>query len=138
MVGATRIEATYIRPVARGREIWGRLVPYGRLWTPSADTAMRMTFSTDVQVAGQSLKAGSYSVWATPDSAEWKIVFNSVPAAFHLTHTPSADVLTVAAKVDSLSHVETLTLSFPVVDGRKATLLIHWGNRGVTLPIEVP
>ena len=138
MVGATRIEAMYIRPVARGREIWGSLVPYGRLWTPSADTAMRLTFSTDVQIGGQALKAGSYSVWATPDTAQWSIVFNTVSSAFHLRHTDAADVLTVSAKVDSMPHVETLTLAFPLVDGKKATLLIHWGTRGVTLPIEVP
>ena len=46
--------------------------------------------------------------------------------------------LRVVAKVDSTSHVETLTLSFPAVDGKKATLQIHWGTRAVTLPIEVP
>ena len=138
MVGATKIEAMYIRPVARGRDLFGALVPYGKLWTPSADTAMRITFSTDVQVAGQPLKAGAYSVWAIPDTSHWTIVFNSVPSTFHMRHSDAADVLKVTAKVDSLSYVETLTLSFPVVDGNKATLQIHWGARAVTLPIEVP
>jgi hypothetical protein len=138
MVGATRIEAMYVRPVARGREIWGALVPYGKLWTPSADSAMRLTFSTDVQIAGQTLKAGSYSVWATPDTAQWAIVFNSVQSAFHLRHTDTADVLKLTAKVDSLPHVETLTLGFPVVDGKKAVMQIQWGTRAVSLDIEVP
>jgi hypothetical protein len=138
IVGDTRIEAMYVRPVARGRELFGALVPYGKLWTPSADTAMRISFSTDVQVAGRALKAGAYSVWAIPDSSQWTIVFNNVPSTFHLRHSDDADVLKVTARVDSLPHVETLTLSFPVVDGKKATLQIHWGTRAVTLPIEVP
>lgn len=138
MVGATRIEAMYVRPVARGRELFGALVPYGRLWTPSADSAMRLTFSTDVTIGGQSLKAGSYSVWAFPDTAQWTVVFNANPSAFHLTHSDADDVLKVYAKVDSLPHVETLTLSFPVVDGRKAVMQIQWGNTAITLPIEVP
>lgn len=138
MVGATRIDAMYIRPVARGRDLFGALVPYGKIWTPSADTAMRLTFSTDVTIGGQALKAGSYSVWTIPDTAQWTVVFNAKPNAFHLTHSAADDVLKVTAKVDSLSHVETLTLSFPVVDGRKAVLQIQWGTRAATLPLEVP
>ena len=138
MVGATRIDATYIRPVARGRELFGALVPYGRVWTPSADSAMRLAFSTDVTISGQPLKAGSYSVWTIPDTTEWTVIFNAKPNAFHLTHSASDDVLRVRAKVDSLSHVETLTFSFPVVDGKKAVMQIQWGTKAVTLPIEVP
>jgi hypothetical protein len=138
MVGDTKIEAMYVRPVARGRELFGKLVPYGRIWTPSADTAMRLTFSTDVQIDGQALKAGSYSVWAIPDSTAWTVIFNSNASAFHLRHAESDDVLRVIAKVDSLPHVETLALSFPVVDGRKAVMKIQWGTTAVSLPIDVP
>jgi hypothetical protein len=138
MVGETEIRAMYIRPVARGRDLFGKLVPYGRLWTPSADSAMRLTFSTDVQVEGQPLKAGSYSVWAIPDSSAWTLVFNKDPKVFHLSHRPSEDVLKVPAKVDSLSHVETLTLSFPTVDGHKAVMQIQWGTVAARVEIEVP
>jgi hypothetical protein len=138
MVGDTRIEAMYIRPVARGRELFGQLVPYGRVWTPSADTAMRLTFSTDVQIDGQALKAGSYSVWAIPDSTAWTVIFNSNASVFHLRHREDDDVLRVTAKVDSLPHVETLALSFPIVDGRKAVMQIQWGTTAVSLAIEAP
>ncbi len=140
MVGETRIEAMYIRPVARGREIWGALVPYGRVWTPSADSVMRLTFSTDVQVAGQALRAGSYGVWAIPDSTSWTVIFSKRAVAFHTSgnYQESDDALRVTARVDSLPHVETLTLSFPVVDGKTTVMQIQWGTRAVTLPIEVP
>ena len=140
MVGDTRIDAMYIRPVARGREIWGALVPYGRPWTPSADSVMRLTFSTELRVAGQTLPAGSYGIWAIPDSTQWTVIFSKRAVAFHTSgnYQEASDALRVIAKVDSTSHVETLTLSFPVVDGKKATLQIHWGTRAVTLPIEVP
>ena len=140
MVGDTRIEAMYIRPVARGREIWGALVPYGRVWTPSADSVMRLTLNTDVRVAGQALPAGSYGIWAIPDSTSWTVIFSKRAVAFHTSgnYQESNDALRVTATVDSLPHVETLTLSFPVVDGKKAVLQIHWGTKAVTLPIEVP
>jgi hypothetical protein len=139
MVAETEIRVMYIRPVARGRELFGKLVPYGRTWTPSADSALRFTVSTDVQVEGQTLKAGSYGVWAIPDSTEWTIIFNRKAQAFHLgSYRESDDVLRVKAKLDSLPHVETLTLSFPVVDGKKATMQIHWGTTAASLAIEVP
>lgn len=138
MVGGTEIRARYVRPVARGRELFGALVPYGRLWTPSADSALRISFSTDVRIDEQPLAAGSYSVWVVPDSARWTVIFNRTANAFHLRHREVDDVLEIVAKVDSPPHVETLTLAFPVVDGNAATMQIHWGTTAVSLRIETP
>ncbi len=138
MVGDTEIRAMYIRPVARGRAIFGALVPYGRMWTPSADSAMRISFSTDVQVQGNALAAGSYSVWVIPDSTQWTIIFNSNASAFHLRHREGDDVLRVRTPVDSLPHVETLSLGFPVVDGKMAVVQIQWGTTAVSLRVIAP
>ena len=138
MVGDTKIEVVYIRPVARGRTLFGALVPYGRMWTPSADSALRLNFSTDVLVDGHALKAGSYSVWAIPDSTHWTVIFNKDASAFHLRHRESEDVLRLTAKVDSLPHVETLALTFPLVDGRKAVMRFQWGTTAVSLAIDAP
>ena len=138
MVGETEIRAMYIRPVSRGRALFGALVPFGRIWTPSADTAMRISFSTAVEVEGQALPAGSYSVWAIPDSTHWTIIFNKVSSAFHLRHSENEDALRVNARVDSLSHVETLTLGFPLVEGRMAVLQLQWGTTAVSLHINAP
>lgn len=138
MVGNTEIRARYIRPVARGRELFGSLVPYGRVWTPSADSALRVSFSSDVQIDGQPLPAGSYSVWVVPDSTAWTVIFNRTADAFHLRHRESDDVLKVVARVDSLAHVETLTVAFPLVDGNAATFQMQWGTTAVSLRIESP
>lgn len=139
MVGETEIRVTYIRPVARGRALFGALVPYGLVWTPSADSAMRISFSKNVQIDGHALPAGSYSVWVIPDSAQWTIIFNRKANAFHLgSYSESEDVVRVRAKVDSFPHVETLTLTFPVVDGRKATMQLHWGTKAVSVAIDAP
>lgn len=138
MLGDTEIRVRYIRPTARGRELFGALVPYGRLWTPSADSALRVSFSTDVRIDGQPLAAGSYSVWAIPDSAHWRVIFNRTADAFHLRHRESDDVLEVVARTDSLPYVETLTVAFPAVDGNAATMLMQWGRIAVALRIDAP
>jgi hypothetical protein len=137
-VADTEIRVAYIRPVARGRELFGKLVPYGKVWTPSADSAMRLTVSTDVQIEGQPVKAGSYSVWAVPDSSSWTIILNSNPAVFHLSHKDSEDLMRFTAKVESLPHVETLSLTFPHVDARRAVMQIQWGTTAVALKIDAP
>lgn len=138
MVGDTEIRARYIRPAARERELFGALVPYGRIWTPSADSALRVSFSTDVQIDGHPLAQGSYSVWVVPDSTQWTVIFNRRADAFHLRHRERDDVLRVVARVDSVPHVETLTVAFPVVDGNAATLQMHWGTTAVSLRIQTP
>ena len=66
-VAGTRIDILYRRPVARGRSLFGTLVPWGRIWTPSADSAARVTISAPVTVNGAALPAGSYGIWAIPD-----------------------------------------------------------------------
>lgn len=137
MVDSNEIRVRYIRPVARGRALFGSLVQYGRVWTPSADSAMLISFTRDVEIEGNPLAAGSYSVWTIPDSTRWTVIFNKAPRLFHIgAYTESQDALRVTAKVDSLSYVETLTASFPVVDARKATFQMQWGPTAVSLHIE--
>src|SRR5215210_963435 len=62
-VANTRITVDYNRPVARGRALFGALVPWGRVWCPGADTCTTIELSTNVQVNGQALAAGTYSLW---------------------------------------------------------------------------
>src|SRR6185312_10841701 len=76
-IAGTKVEITYRRPVARGRELFGALVPFGRMWTPSADSAARLSTSGPLRINGGTLPAGTYSMWAIPDSVSWTLVFNS-------------------------------------------------------------
>ena len=135
-IAGTRVEIVYRRPVARGRSLFGSLVPWGRVWTPSADTAARLTTSGPLQVNGSELPAGTYSVWAIPDSASWTIVFNSVAEVFHLRYPDGRDVLRVHATPASGEHVETLMFTFPVVDADSARLELRWGTTVVPLSIR--
>ena len=136
MLDSNQIRVRYIRPVARGRALFGSLVRFGRVWTPSADSAMLISFTRDVEIEGKLLAAGSYSVWAIPDSTQWTLIFNRMPRVFHLgSYSETEDALRVIAKVDSLSYVETLTASFPLVDARKAVFQLQWGTTAVSLKL---
>ena len=129
----TNIDIRYRRPVARGRELFGALVPWGRIWTPSADSAAVLTVSHPITVNGERLPAGSYGIWTIPDSTSWTIIFSGVPAAFHLRYPEGHDVLRVQARPVKSEYVETLLFDFPMVDADSARLELRWGNTAVPL-----
>src|SRR5258705_3415599 len=65
-IATTEITVTYSRPVARGRPLFGALVPYDAVWTPGADKATAVTFTRDVWINEQPLAQGLYSLWTIP------------------------------------------------------------------------
>jgi hypothetical protein len=135
-VAGTEIEIVYRRPVARGRELFGALVPFGRVWTPSADSAARLRISNDIEVNGRALAAGSYSIWAIPGADEWTVIFNRRPAVFHLSYPAGQDALRVQATPTTGEHVETLTFAVPLADADSAQIQLRWGTTVVPLRIR--
>jgi hypothetical protein len=136
-VANTTITVDYNRPVARGRALFGSLVPWGRVWCPGADNCTTIELSTDVKVNGQALAAGTYSLWAEPRDDRWTVIFNKAHPVFHTRYPADQDVLRVQATPRQGTHVETLTFYFPVVDGAHAELVLHWGTVVVPLSIDV-
>ncbi len=137
-IGGTIITIEYNRPVARGRELFGALVPWGRVWCPGADTCTSIELSTDVKIAGQPLAAGSYSVWAEPNREQWTIIFNKSTPVFHTRYPAGQDALRIQVAPKTGPHMETLTFYFPVVDGKQAALVLHWGTTMIVMPVDVP
>lgn len=137
-VAGTTITVDYNRPVARGRSLFGSLVPYGRVWCPGADSCTTIQFSTDVKVNGRPLAHGTYSLWAEPQPERWTMIFNSAQPVFHTRYPHDKDVLRVQATPRQGSHMETLAFYFPVVDGNHAELVLHWGSVVVPLSIDAP
>jgi Protein of unknown function (DUF2911) len=137
-VNETTITVEYNRPVARGRELFGKLVPFGRIWCPGADDATTVEVTTDVKVDGQDLPAGKYSLWTEPQPEEWTVMINKRHAVWHTRYPEGQDALRLQVKPRTGGHMETLAFYFPAVDGKKAELVLHWGTVVVPLAIEVP
>lgn len=136
-VAGTTITIEYNRPVARGRTLFGSLVPYGRVWCPGADYCTTIQLSTEITVNGQKLAAGTYSLWAEPQAERWTMIFNRAQPVFHTRYPAEQDVLRVQTTPRQGSHMETLAFYFPVVDGNHAELVLHWGTVVVPLSIDV-
>ncbi len=135
-IAGTTVEIVYRRPVARGRELFGDLVPWGRIWTPSADSSAVFATSGDLEVNGESLPAGRYGLWTVPGESEWTLVFSQVPSAFHLRYPEGRDALRVRAVPERGEHVETLQFAFPFVDADSALLQLRWGETIVPIRLR--
>src|SRR5882672_1924018 len=122
-VATTEITVTYSRPVARGRQIFGALVPYGQVLTPGADQATAVTFTRDVQVNEHPLPKGSYSIWTIPRPDMWTFIFSKAAKAYHDSYPGEAqDALRLEVHPEKGLHVETLTFALPIVEGKDAVL----------------
>ena len=137
MLGNTEIEIRYSRPVARGRELFGKLVPWGEVWAPGADSATTISFSDEVLFGGERLPAGKYSIWMIPDPESWTVILSKGADVFHTRYAEGQDALRLRVEPEDGTHMETLTFHFPVVDGPNAVLAFHWGKTIVKVPIEI-
>src|ERR1051325_2644531 len=101
--GAT-ITISYSSPAVKGRQIWGSLVPYDKVWRAGANEATIFETDKDIMVEGKSLKAGKYSLYAIPGEKEWTVIFNSQTGQWGVkmdgstTEDTSKDVLRVKVK----------------------------------------
>ncbi|HET7791165.1 MAG TPA: DUF2911 domain-containing protein [Gemmatimonadales bacterium] len=135
-IGLTTVTVDYNRPVARGRKLFGDLVPWRRRWHPGANQATTITFSKDVLIEGQPLPAGSYTLWTIPDTASWVIIFNKGLHGWHTDYPgEDKDALRVTVTPEQGDHMETLAYYFPVVGPDSAIMRLHWGT--VIVPIRI-
>lgn len=136
-VGLAEVTLRYGRPQVKGREIWGQLVPWNRVWRTGANEATTLTLSRDVLVEGQRLAAGTYSFFTIPSESEWTVIFNRVAhqwGAFN--YNPEFDALRVKINAHSAESMEWLNFSFDPTGEKSATLVLRWENLKLLLKIE--
>jgi Protein of unknown function (DUF2911) len=140
MVAYTEISVSYGRPVARGRELFGALVPWDSIWHPGADSATRVRFSHDVVLEGKPLRAGEYSLWLIPhEHAPWTVIFSRAAHVFHKPY-PGAkyEVLRLDVTPEQVTNMESFAIYFPMVLRDEAVMRLHWGTTAVPIRIKAP
>jgi hypothetical protein len=140
-VGLTDVTLEYSRPSMRGRKIFGDLVPYGKVWRTGANANTKISFSDDVTIDGQTLKAGSYAIYTIPNETSWDIIFYATTDNWG---TPQKwDDANVVAKATAEVYplpfaVETFTLDIDNLSNGGATLGMFWENAYVGVKFNVP
>jgi tetratricopeptide (TPR) repeat protein len=152
-LGLVKVTIVYNSPDVAGREIWGKLVPYGLAnltfgkstaqnpspWRAGANENTVITFSHDVEVEGKAIKAGAYGLHMIPGQEDWVIIFSSNTGAWgSFSYVPSDEVLRVTVKAVPCEFNEFLTYEFTDRLQNSATARLKWEKLSVPFKIAVP
>ncbi len=119
------LTVNYGSPAVKGRNLWGELVPYDKVWRAGANEATTFTTSADIMVEGQRLPAGKYGFFTIPGETEWTIIFNSTADQWGAyNYDAKKDVLRVKIKPRTVSDASE-NLEYKVA-GKQ--VLLHWGT----------
>jgi tetratricopeptide (TPR) repeat protein len=141
-IGYTDISIDYHSPGAKGRTIWGELVPYKKVWRAGANENTIITFTDDVQVEGQQLAAGSYGLHLIPGPGQWTFIFSDNHTSWgSYFYEETEDAIRVSVPVqDNDSFREWLSFDFIERERASTTIKLSWGDKGavfkVTLDID--
>ena len=143
MVGLTEIEIEYSRPSMRGREVFGNLVPFGKVWRTGADNSTKISFDTDVIISGKTIQSGTYSIFSIPNKESWEIILYSDVELWGVPRDWSENKIVFSSmfdvkKLKKSNTVETFTISFNDLTNNDVNMSISWENTSVDIKIEVP
>lgn len=140
-VGQAEVKVCYGRPSAKGRQIFGGLVPYGQLWRTGANEPTMIHTTGPIKVAGVDLAPGSYSLYTIPGEKEWEIVLNKSTSQWGhesaYTDAVKAQEVTPHGKVKSApltTPVEQFTITAMQM-GSMAHLTLSWEKTKVELMV---
>jgi hypothetical protein len=130
------IRVTYSRPVKNGREIFGKLVPYGKVWRTGANEATEIKFYQDVDFGGKKVKAGSYSLFTIPGEKEWTVILNSdLDYWGAYKYNEKNDVVRVTATVGTLNEpLDNMSIQFDSKGEKQGVMRIAWDTTVAEVP----
>ncbi len=138
-VGLTDVEIEYSRPSVKGREIFGGMIAYGKVWRTGANKATKITFSTAVKLNGTEIPAGTYALMTIPGKDEWTVIINKGSDQWGAyKYDEKGDLARIKAKPVNLSQaVESFTIDFDNLRDESAEMDLSWDKTRVPVKIEV-
>ena len=140
--GNLTINVFYNRPSKKGREIFGGLVPYDKVWRTGANEATTFETNLDLNIEGKRLPRGKFSLWTIPRENSWTIIFNSEYGQWGINsegepnRNPQLDVLSVDVRaIQQDKEFEQFTIAFGNV-GEDAEMVLFWDKTVVSMPFS--
>jgi hypothetical protein len=131
------VTVDYSSPRAKGRKIFGGLVPYGEVWRAGANDATTFVSTTDLMVGGTHVPAGSYTIFAIPNKDKWTLVISKKTGEWGIPYPGAdSDLARIDMKASTLpSVVENFTIAFDKTAGGCA-LRMDWETTRASLDIS--
>jgi hypothetical protein len=134
-----KLTVSYGRPFAKGRAIFGGLVPWGEVWRTGADEATTFTTETDVVIGGLKVPKGEYAVFTIPAEKQWTLVLNKTAKQWGaFKYDAAQDLGRVSMTIASTAKpVEQFTVAM-VPAGKQLTLKLSWDKTVASIAIAQP
>lgn len=130
-IGGVPVLVQYGRPEARGRDLFGSLIPYGKIWRTGADEATTLSLMRNATIEGKPVAAGTYALFTIPTKDKWTIVINRTAEQWGAyNYDPEQDVVRVEVSPMAKAHTEALTF-----EAQGSALVLKWGT--VAVPIQI-
>ena len=135
--GLSDLTVEYSRPSAKGRVVFGDVVPFDMLWRTGANSCTKLTFGEDVKIDGKAVAAGTYSLFSIPGKTEWTIILNkNTKLGGTNGYSEAEDVLRFKAKPRMKAEkTETFTIELANLKATQATVELIWENTTVSFDV---
>jgi hypothetical protein len=135
-VGGATLSVDYGRPLARGRQLLGNIVPYDQVWRTGANAATQLTTSAPITLAGLQLPQGTYTLWTVPRASGTDLIVNKQTGQWGTSYVRSMDLGRAPMTTETRpALVEKFTISIDSTDARRGMLAMEWGPFRWTAPI---
>ncbi|MGA2101459.1 MAG: DUF2911 domain-containing protein [Candidatus Sulfotelmatobacter sp.] len=137
-IGVTDITINYHRPLANGRQIWGKLVPYGQVWRAGANENTTITFTDPVTIEGQALDKGTYGLHMIPGENQWTVIFSKDSTSWgSFSYKQDQDALRVNVKPQTAESHDALAYDFNDVKPDSTVVTMSWDKVAVPFKVQV-
>ena len=137
-VGLTDIEISYSRPSAKGRPVFGGLVPYNEVWRTGANGRTTISFSTDVKLNNKEIPAGKYALFTIPGDQNWIIILNKNTSGNALVYDASNEVARFdAPSVQIGENIETFSIMINNIRDDSARIDLLWEHTVVPIRLNL-
>ncbi len=136
-IGISEVKIVYSRPGVKGREIWGKLVPFNEIWRVGANANTTITLSDKAKINGNELDAGTYGIHAIPGKEEWTIIFSKDNTLWgSIGYKKDNDALRISVKPGISEFTERMTFDFQNITDEKADVVLRWEKLQVAFSVE--
>src|SRR6266436_1468585 len=130
------VTVEYSSPRAKGRKVYGELVPYGDVWRAGANEATTFVATADLMVGGSHVPAGSYTIFTIPNKDKWTLIISKKTGEWGTDYPgPSEDLARIDMKASTLpAATENFTIAFDKTSGGCA-LRMDWETTRASVDI---
>ena len=136
-VNGKTVSINYGAPSMRGRNIFGGLVPYDKVWRTGANAATTLKTEANLKIGGATVPAGTYTLYTLPSQGTWKLIINKQTGQWGTVYDEAQDLVRVdMQKSQTQQPIEQFTISFNKTSDTSADLVLEWENARLSVPVK--